>query len=172
MITLEEVKQIVPNLKSDKQIQITGMINETCNIYQINTKLRLKHFLAQTLHESMGFYYTEEIASGKQYENRKDLGNIIKGDGVRFKGRGYIQLTGRTNYDIYGRFKKVDFLSRPELVATTYPMDVAGWYWDKKKLNTYADTDDIKTITRLINGGLNGLEDRINWYNKLNKIIK
>jgi putative chitinase len=132
--------------------------------YKINTPLRIAHFLAQVGHESMSFKYTEELATGAAYEGRKDLGNIKKGDGVRFKGRGLIQLTGRDNYDEYGKYIKKDFLKpgNEHLIATTpkYALDVSLWFWNKRKLNKYADTDNLKSITRRVNGGYNGLPDR------------
>jgi len=75
--------------------------------YNINTPLRMTHFLAQVGHESLSFVYTQDLASGAAYEGRKDLGNIQKSDGVRFKGRGLMQLTGRDNYASYGKYIKV-----------------------------------------------------------------
>ena len=135
--------------------------------YHIDTPLRMAHFLAQIGHESLSFVYTQEIASGAAYEGRKDLGNIHKGDGVRFKGRGLLQLTGRDNYASYSQYKKVDFLQsgNEELIATTpeYALDVSLWFWMKRKLNKYADGDKLKAITRRVNGGYNGLADRADY---------
>lgn len=132
--------------------------------YQVNTPLRIAHFLSQVGHESMSFVYTQEIASGEAYEGRADLGNTEKGDGVRFKGRGLMQLTGRANYKSYGKHINIDLLKlgNEQIVATTpkYSLDVSLWFWDSRKLNRYADNDDIRSITRRVNGGYNGLEDR------------
>ncbi len=132
--------------------------------YSINSPLRKAHFLAQIGHESLSFNYTEEIASGAAYEGRKDLGNTHKGDGVRFKGRGLIQLTGRSNYAEYGKYIGIDLLQsgNERTVSKTpkYALDVSMWFWQKRHLNTYADQDNIKAITRRINGGYNGLADR------------
>ncbi len=132
--------------------------------YEINTPLRIAHFLAQVGHESLSFLYTQELASGKAYEGRKDLGNIQKGDGVRFKGRGLIQLTGRDNYAQYGKSigKDLLVLGNEQIISTTpkYALDVSLWFWNKRKLNTFADADNLKAITRRINGGYNGLTDR------------
>ena len=104
------------------------------------------------------------MASGAAYENRRDLGNIEPGDGTRYKGRGLIQLTGRANYAEYDRTGglKRDIETDPGQVATDDGLcvDVAGWYWDRKGLNALADRDDLETVTRRINGGLNGLDDR------------
>lgn len=132
--------------------------------YDINTPLRISHFLAQVGHESMSFVYTEELSSGAEYEGRKDLGNIKKGDGVRFKGRGLIQLTGRDNYEKYGKIIKKDLLKsgNEQLIATTpkYALDASLWFWEKHHLNKYADADNLKAITRRVNGGYNGLSER------------
>ncbi|NOX42628.1 MAG: chitinase [Gammaproteobacteria bacterium] len=132
--------------------------------YAINTPLRTAHFLAQVGHESLSLLYTQELASGAAYEGRKDLGNIQKGDGVRFKGRGLIQLTGRDNYSQYGKYASMDLLKtgNEQIIASTpkYALDVSLWFWKNKKLNTYADDDNLRAITRRVNGGYNGLTDR------------
>ena len=169
-MTLEEFKKLFPSLKSERLNWVYNQLTPVFEKYEINTPLRKSHFLAQVAHETGGFRYLEEIASGDAYENRRDLGNIIKGDGRRYKGRGSLQLTGRSNYQIYGKELGVDLLSNPQLVASQYYMDVGGWYWNRHKLNTYADKDDIKTITRLINGGYNGLEDRTLWLAKFKRV--
>lgn len=124
-------------------------------------ELRFAHFIAQLAHESGNFRYMEEIASGAAYEGRKDLGNIMAGDGVRFKGRGPIQLTGRTNYQKYGRALGIDFEAHPDLVSIpSIGLLVACKFWANNGLNELSDRDDVLTITRRINGGTNGLDDR------------
>lgn len=127
----------------------------------LDSSLRLAHFTAQLAHESDNFNAMEEYASGANYEGRDDLGNTEPGDGKRYKGRGPIQLTGRANYREYGRELGFDVERHPEIVA--YPsvgLLFALEYWKRKGLNAYADNDDILTITKRINGGTNGLEDR------------
>jgi putative chitinase len=130
----------------------------------IDAPLRVAHFLAQLGHESGDLRYCEEIADGGAYEGRADLGNTKKGDGRRFKGRGLIQLTGRANYRAYGEARGRDFLEgdNPTLLASDpeLAVDVAGWFWATRGLNEPADRDDLRLITRRINGGYNGLEDR------------
>ena len=127
----------------------------------MDTPLRFAHFMAQCGHESGGFRYMEEIASGQGYEGRKDLGNTVAGDGKRYKGRGPIQLTGRANYRRVGRRIGLDLEGNPFLVSDpSIGMWCAVEYWDENKLNNLADADDVITITRRINGGLNGLDDR------------
>lgn len=127
----------------------------------MDNPLRLAHFMAQLAHESGGFRYMEEIASGAAYEGRKDLGNVIPGDGKRYKGRGPIQLTGRANYKRFGGICGIDFENHPELPALpSIGLHVALLYWRDRNLNALADKDDLEGITRKINGGLNGLTDR------------
>jgi putative chitinase len=132
--------------------------------YKINTPLRIAHFLAQIAHESGCLRYTEELASGKAYDGRADLGNDKPNDGPLFKGRGLIQLTGRSNYRQYGRACGHDFENKddPRLVGSDpgLAVDVAGWFWSGRGLNALADLDQLDAITRKINGGTNGLNDR------------
>ena len=130
----------------------------------MTTALRRAHFLAQVGHESGELRYTEELASGSAYEGRADLGNCEPGDGPRFKGRGLIQLTGRSNYRAFSAFCRQDFcaVGAQNRIATdpSLAVDAAIWYWQTHKLNALADDDDVVTLTKRINGGLNGLEDR------------
>ena len=130
----------------------------------VTTPLRMAHFLAQIGHESMDLHYTEEIASGAAYEGRVDLGNTQPGDGVRFKGRGLMQLTGRKNYTAYGNARGRDFtISNNWTQIATDPalaVDVAAYFWDTHHLNDLADQDSVEQVTRVINGGHNGLPDR------------
>jgi putative chitinase len=139
-------------------------LSEKMAAYAIDTPLRMAHFLAQVGHESGELRYCEEIASGDAYEGRKDLGNTQPGDGRRFKGRGLIQLTGRANYSAYSKARGIDYTTDQgaELLAgdPETAVDVACWFWTTHKLNALADKDDITTITKRINGGLNGFEDR------------
>lgn len=142
-------------------------INKYGAEYGVTTPLRLAHFVAQIGHESAGFKTTTEYASGAAYEGRKDLGNTHRGDGKRFRGRGVIQVTGRANareFTAWAR-KRVanapDFESAPTKLAE-FPWAVlsAFWYWSTRGLNAYADKDDVRSITKRINGGYNGLDDR------------
>lgn len=151
---------------------IVMALNEYGPKYGLDQPHRQAHYLAQLAHESGGFFYDKEIASGAAYEGRKDLGNTQKGDGKRFKGRGPIQVTGRANYTAFGKWAGEDFLSNPDKVNTD-PWEglTAIWYWDAgnpegKSLNRYADKNDIQMITRRINGGLNGYEDRLDYYDR------
>lgn len=139
---------------------VTGMKK-----YDITSNLRMAHFISQIAHETASFLYAEEIASGAAYEGRSDLGNTQPGDGKRYKGRGLIQLTGRANYAAYSKDSGVDYVAKPELVATDpfVGVDVACWYWNKRGISKFADQDDVKAVTKAINGGYNGLDDRIQY---------
>jgi putative chitinase len=141
--------------------------------YEINTPERQAAFFAQLAHESGSLRYSQEIASGKAYEGRKDLGNTQIGDGVRFKGRGLIQLTGRANYQRASNDFGIDFIKNPELVEKPYyAAMIAGWFWDKLNLNLLADKQQLKAITRKINGGLNGYADRLKHYEIACKVLE
>ena len=134
---------------------------ETLERYEINTPLRLAHFLAQTCHESDGYCTTEEYASGAAYEGRRDLGNTEPGDGRRFKGRGLIQLTGRENYTAAAGRLGIKLIDNPDLAAVpATSLLIACDFWREKNINTPCDRDDVISVTRLVNGGLNGLDSR------------
>jgi len=140
--------------------------------YKINSKLRIASFIANLLVESGCFKYTKELASGLAYEGRKDLGNINKGDGVKFVGRGLIQVTGRNNYQQLSKDFGVDFITHTELLQTPdYATKSACWFWNSKQLNLLADKEEFKLICERINGGLNGYSNRLNYYNELMKIL-
>ena len=125
---------------------------------------RIQHFLAQMAHESGGFKFMRELGGPTyfaRYEGRKDLGNVNPGDGVRYFGRGIIQITGRANYREYGQLLGVDLEASPELAETPeIAAKVACAYWKRRGINALADADDIRGVTRKINGGQNGLDDR------------
>lgn len=157
--------QADPTITLENAANYGPVLLETALKYQINTPLRLGHFLAQILHESGSLKYTEELASGAAYEGRKSLGNTQRGDGRRYKGRGVIQLCGRANYARYGKFNPAaDPVNHPERLATLpYSCDSAGWFWVRgtpHDLSRLADKDNVVLITKLINGGQNGLSDR------------
>lgn len=141
----------------------------------INTPLRLSHFFAQIHHESGGGLYLRELGKDSyflKYEGRKDLGNTQKGDGLKYKGRGFIQITGRANYTELSKFSGVDFIANPELLEQeSNAMVSAIWFWNKRGLNSLADKDDVKAITKKINGGFNGLNDRVNLLAKYKKLF-
>lgn len=162
------LRQIAPHFVGDKAERQSAIIDDvgalladTLQKFKINSNLRIAHFLAQTCEESDGYSTTIEYASGQEYEGRRDLGNTQPGDGPRYKGRGLIQLTGRDNYQSFGRIMGLDLVDNPDLAAQPgTALQIACEYWRERGLNAFADQDDIVTITRRINGGLNGLDDR------------
>lgn len=154
-------------------------LNKYMNKYDINTPERAIAFLAQVGTESGGLKWTQELASGAAYEGRQDLGNIYAGDGVKFKGRGLIQLTGRANYDKMSKKVGKDLVNNPQLVEEPdLAVEVSTIFWhdrirDGLNLNQWADKFNLKqpvdstsnwsvhtNITKAINGGTNGIQDR------------
>ena len=172
LITKEQLFLIAKYAAKSKIDAMHEDLNDSLHKYNITTPFRIAHFLAQVIHESGSFRYMQEIASGEAYEGRKDLGNTEPGDGKKFKGRGLIQLTGRANYKEYGEDIGQDLTANPEKVAE-FPLaiDVAGWYWSTRGLNQYADQDDVRAVTRRINGGYNGLDDRIKYLEIAKKVL-
>lgn len=171
-LTESQLKQCIPTASNANIKRFLEPINKTLVKYDINTVKRISAFLAQITHESGSLHYVKEIASGKAYEGRKDLGNIIPGDGVKYKGRGIIQITGRDNYMSLSKDFKVDFITKPELLEQpTNAVMSAGWFWDKNKLNLLADVGKFETITRRINGGLNGYKERVLFWTLCKKVL-
>ena len=168
MITLEELHEIMPHAKVARLEMFIGPLNDAMQEFDISATVeRETAFLAQIAHESGETRYVHEIASGEAYEGRKDLGNTQPGDGVRFKGRGLIQITGRSNYSDCGDALGLDLIARPELLEE--PINAcrsAAWFWSEHGLNELADKDDFLLITKRINGGTNGYADRIAYYNR------
>ena len=164
-MTPEEWKKVIlkiePRAKEWIVLGLADAMPVMVDRFDINTPLRQAHFLAQLCHESDHLQTTREYASGKAYEGRKDLGNTQKGDGERYRGRGLIQLTGRANYKSAADYFKQPFVEEPDVVER-FPAAamVSGWFWDTHKLNQHADANDVVKVTRVINGGTNGLDSR------------
>jgi predicted chitinase len=158
-LSLDRAAAILPAVQG-------GLLASECN--NVN---RIAMWLAQIGHESGGFQYTEEIASGAAYEGRLDLGNTKPGDGTLFKGRSWIQITGRNNYGLFsGWAARVGLVSSPTFFLD-YPQKLselqwagvgAAWYWTiaRSNINSKADQGDLLAVTKLINGGTNGIHDR------------
>lgn len=181
-ITVKQLLAIMPNALSyvAKNKNFAGYslesivlrMNKYAKEFGIDSPQRWAHYLAQIAHESLELRYSEEIASGKAYEGRKDLGNIYKGDGVRFKGRGLIQLTGRTNYTAYKDFCGFDVVRQPELLAKPVgAVRSSMWFWKSNGLNALADRDEFTAITKRINGGTNGIEDRRKYLARAKRVL-
>jgi putative chitinase len=187
-------------------LSVTGELDDVIKKYNISSPLRLSHFLSQVAHESNNFkairenlnysaegllkifpkYFSKDTASAcaRQpekianivYSNRMGNGDRQSGDGYKFRGRGFIQLTGKINYKSLSDYLEVNLLDNPDLVATKYPLSSAGWFFQKKGLWTICDEGDsvdiIKKVTYRVNGGYNGLQDRINKFEIFNTLLK
>lgn len=166
------LRDAFPKGRADILDGLADAIPSLISEFEINTPLRMAHFLAQCAHESDRFKTMVEYASGAAYEGRRNLGNIVSGDGTRYKGRGIIQLTGRANYTQCGKDLGLDLVNNPTLAASMpTAARIAGWYWQKRRINRHADNDDIKSVTKTINGGYNGLSDRKAHFSKLKPLI-
>lgn len=182
MLTKDKVVAILPgvaHLDDYFYPLVYGM-----EMFDIDTPPRMGAYLAQIGEESNRFRALKEYASGKEYEGRADLGNTAVGDGERYKGRGPIQITGRTNYRRCGEGLNLDLLAQPELLEEPANAFMSsGWYWKDKGLNGWGDQpesyvhpgvhhyDKFQWITVLINGGLNGYADRLANYNRARIVL-
>ena len=179
-ITRQLLLRAVPTLYIPRVDEFVASFNQWAIPFGIDNDRRITHYLAQVFHESGALRYVEELASGSQYEGRKDLGNTQQGDGVRFKGRGFIQLTGRANYTKFN-FSDLcteNVILNPEKVAEFPLNQVASmWFWQQHGLNELADRDDggkigediCRQITKKVNGGTNGLANRLFYYRRFRK---
>lgn len=184
-----DYSKLTKHLPEHVYVQILDVVIK----YKINTPLRLAHFLAQCHHESAGFnvveenlnysaegllrtfkkYFTSDQASeyahnkvkiaSRVYANRMGNGDEASQDGWLYRGRGYIQLTGKDNYAAFNDQVPEDVIKNPDLVATQYPMLSAAWFWDKNKINNMC-YETIEDVTLAVNGGLNGIVDRQDLY--------
>jgi putative chitinase len=160
-ISASELRRIVPNLSASKAEEVSRHLSSAMTEAGITTPRQKAAFVAQLAHESGGFQFMEEIASGAAYEGRRDLGNTQPGDGRRFKGRGYIQV----NYTEAGRALGLDLVNQPELAARPEnAARIAAWFWNSRNLNPVAERGDFVGVTRRINGGTNGLQSRQQYY--------
>jgi len=185
---------------------VIAQIPDTAAKFNITTPLRLAHFLAQCGHESGGFksisenlnysvdglkrifgkYFPGDLANSyarqpekianRVYGNRMDNGDETSGDGYRFRGCGYIQLTGRSNYTKFAKFIGEDTINNPDLVATKYPLASAAFFFDSNKLwsicDKGADEATVTAVTKRVNGGTIGLPDRIKHFNEYYNLLK
>jgi putative chitinase len=180
MVTDDMLRRIMPNLPPKKRAEYLPHLQRAMDEFGINTPLREAAFLAQIAHESAEFRFMAEIwgptEAQRRYEPESDLaqrlGNSQVGDGERFKGRGPIQITGRANYQKYSQLLGIDVVGNPSLAATPeLTFRIAGLYWQRNGLNELADQEQFKTITKRINGGFNGLEDRLRFYDMARTVL-
>ena len=148
-------------------------LNNCLSRFKINTPDSIRHFLSQTAHESGGLKWLKELANGKAYEGRKDLGNTVPGDGPRYKGAGVIQLTGRANYQAFANFiNDPKVMDGVDYVSKKYPFSSAGFWWHRNKMNEKCNSGaTVEQVTRRVNGGNNGLDDRKKYYQKACQVI-
>jgi len=155
-LTVEQIKAIAPAASATNIIKHIDHLNNTMHKYDITSPLRIAHFISQLLLESMLLSTTVELATGKAYEYRASLGNIYRGDGIKFKGRGLIQITGRKNYTAYGKYlhqNTTDGNNPQKLEQEPLASDSAGWYWKIfARCNPLADKDDVLAVSIAING--------------------
>lgn len=193
---IEKLKGTVPD----------NVLSQLTGIKEITNELRLAHFLSQCAHESGDFKFInenlnysadslkkvfgkyfpgtlnesyarqpEKIAS-RVYASRMGNGDENSKEGYKFRGRGYIQLTGKSNYQAFSKYINEDCVANPDLVATKYPLASAAYYFGSRNLWAVCDkgsgTDTITSVTKLVNGGTIGLDDRIKHFNKYYNLIK
>lgn len=165
------LRHVVPGLTADEAKQLARDLGQAMHDFDITTRRRAAMFIAQTAHESAGFRFREEIASGQAYEGRTDLGNTHPGDGPRYKGRTYIQITGRNNYQAISHALGIDFTAHPaQLAEPRYAAKGAAWWWTTHGCNHLADTGDFTALTRRINGGINGLASRQAYHRRARRV--
>ena len=164
MITGTQLQSIMPFAKA-RIPSFVAPLNGAMHEFHINSPIRQAAFIAQIAHESGELRYVKELASGAAYEGRASLGNTQPGDGMKFKGRGLIQITGRNNYYECGSVLGWDFITSPELLEQ--PVNAcrsAAWFWASRGLNDLSDRGDFERITKRINGGLNGYQERLAYH--------
>ena len=178
-ITKEQLKKIIPLALSINIEKYISFFNKWMPYYGITTIERICHFLAQIAHESGSLKYSKELASGDAYDTgrlAKALGNTPEedDDGEKYKGRGLIQITGTNNYKEISKDWNEQIFEHPELLETpSNAVRSACWFWWKRGLNKKVDSGyTVEQITKIINGGYNGLKERIEFYNRAKNIIK
>lgn len=191
-ITVDILKAIAPGSKKTNYKHLHGLalwMNHWFPQFDIDTPQETRHILTQLAHESDSFNAMEEYASGQAYEGRKDLGNIKKGDGIRFKGHGPLQITGRRNHHLMGvkAGAPMKFIDNPKLLTTPeWGVWAACIFWTDRGLLDISNMPDdaviwskkldknlspLEYITWRVNGGFNHLEQRIKFYERAKSII-
>jgi len=175
-LTIEQLTKIMPAAGRERATAFLIPLNLWMPTYGIDTPARQASFLSQVAHETSQLRFLRELwgptEQQKRYEGRKDLGNTQPGDGSRFRGRGLIQTTGRANYAACGNALGVDLLAHPELLETPeYAVRSACLFWLMRGLNALADTGDQVAVTKRVNGGTNGLAERLAFFKVAAKVL-
>jgi putative chitinase len=169
-VTRERLLHLAPSANAAIVAGIAEHFDELADDHDITTPLRICHFLAQAAHETDGFRTLEEYGGPAyfiRYEGRRDLGNMQAGDGIRYHGRGIFQLTGRANYRRFGEIIGINLEAEPERAKEPETsLRVAFAYWTERAIDAAADADDSERVTKLINGGRNGLAERRRYLEK------
>ncbi len=181
-ITAQQLLQILPS--AGKQAGVfASALSLAMDRYQINTRLRMAAFIAQVGHESGQFLYVRELG-GDQYLSKYDTGPLAKrlgntpeadGDGQKYRGRGLIQITGHDNYLACSKalFGDDRLLRTPELLEQAeWAAKSAAWYWDSRNINAPADVGDFELVTRRVNGGMNGMDERRAFYDVALEVLE
>ncbi len=177
-LTVEQLRSISPTTRREVIERYLPFINTLLPKYGIDTPFEQASFLSQIIHESGGFRYVREIwgptSTQRRYEGRRDLGNNFPGDGKKFMGRGLMQITGRVNYARMSNdlFKDDRLLDNPEILEQPeYAVASACIYWKWRNLDRFDDDDDVTKETKLVNGGLNGFEDRKSIFGRAKAVL-
>lgn len=170
-MTPAELTTMMP-LAASRSTTYAPLLTLAMDEFGIDTARRQAAFLAQLCHESGSLRYTRELADGTAYNGRADLGNTQPGDGPRYKGRGLIQITGRANYRECGVALGLDLVGQPEVLELPEgACRSAAWFWKARDLNQFADMDAFGSLTRRINGGYNGIDDRIQHWLRIRRCL-
>lgn len=181
MITLEQLQSVCLTKEGKERCKaFAPLLAELLPKAGIDTPLRLAMFLAQALHESSEFRYLRELGSDA-YLEKYDTGPLAArlgntpdddGDGQLYRGRGIFQITGKDNYRRCGVALQLPLLSKPELLETPrQAVASAIWFWNGKGLNLHADAGALVTVTKVINGGTNGIDSRREYYNRAKAVL-
>lgn len=177
-LTVPVLSRICQYAPVKRLVSIAGPLNACLEAAEATTPLRAAMLVAQLAHESAEFKYAEELASGDAYDLAVNprlaakLGNTRPGDGRKYKGRGWIQLTGRRNYVAAGASLGLQLEAYPQLASDPLiAARVAAWFWREHGCNATADAADVEACTRLINGGLTGIEQRTTYYERAREAL-
>ena len=179
-LTIIQLKQIYPNARANNVKNFVYLFNQFEWLHKMTDDVEIAQFIGQIGKETNELLWVEELASGEAYEGRADLGNTQKGDGKKFKGRAYIQLTGRFNYEKFTIWynqnfaDKQDFVANPEKISEDLGLCMLAsiYFWQANKLNKPANYQNCKRATKIVNGGYNGLNERIIYFERAKKVLQ